>query len=113
MERENIWHLKNFNIFKVMSDEQMHRLQDMITTDWIKRKSPVYLQGEPTRWVYFLKKGLVKLAINSESGKTVTVALLKPGEIFGELSLDGFVRHILRAMGIPRYCGDVEVAHSS
>jgi magnesium chelatase family protein len=31
----------------------------------------------------------------------------------GEFSLDGFVRHILRAMGIPRYCGDVEVAHSS
>ncbi len=86
MNLESHWHLKNFNIFKAMSEPEVMRLQDMITTDWIKKKDPVYLQGEKVRWVYFLKKGLVKLSMPSSQGKAITVALLKPGEIFGELT---------------------------
>ncbi|MDP8205222.1 MAG: Crp/Fnr family transcriptional regulator [Candidatus Electryonea clarkiae] len=86
MDRETIWHLQNFNIFKAIPHDEMERLQDMVDTDWIKNRDPVYLQGEPTTWVYFLKKGLVKLSMTSAEGKTITVALLKPGEIFGELS---------------------------
>lgn len=63
---EIIWHLKNFNIFEAISEVEMDRLQQMISTDWIKHRDPVFLSGEPNRWVYFLKQGLIKLSMTSE-----------------------------------------------
>ncbi|MDP2359660.1 MAG: Crp/Fnr family transcriptional regulator [bacterium] len=86
MAQDTIWHLQNFNLFKAMPAAEMMKLQDMVNTDWIKHKDPVFLSGEPNRWVYFLKQGLVKLSMGTADGKTLTVALLKPGEIFGELA---------------------------
>lgn len=86
MSHDSIWHLQNFNLFKAIPAAEMMKLQDMITTDWIKHKDPVFLSGEPNRWVYFLKQGLVKLSMGTPDGKALTVALLKPGEIFGELA---------------------------
>jgi len=88
MGKESIWHLKNFNIFKGMSDSDMKSIETMVKTDHIRRSDPVYLQGEPTRWIYFLKEGLIKLSFVTEDGKTATLALMEPGEIFGELDLN-------------------------
>ncbi|MCB2199069.1 Crp/Fnr family transcriptional regulator [bacterium] len=98
MDSETYWHLKNFNLLQALSDEELKRLQDMVNTDWIRRKDPVYLPGDPTEWVYFLKKGLVKLSMTAESGKSATVALLKPGEVFGELSQDESQRSSMEAI---------------
>lgn len=87
MDKEPLWYLKNFNIFKGMTDTDMMAVEGMVKTDHVRRADPVYLQGEPTRWIYFLKEGLIKLSFVTEDGKTATVALMKPGEIFGELDL--------------------------
>ncbi|MBI5060580.1 Crp/Fnr family transcriptional regulator [candidate division KSB1 bacterium] len=65
----------------------MESVETMVQTDHVHRADPVYLQGEPTHWIYFLKEGLIKLSFITEDGKTATVALMKPGEIFGELDL--------------------------
>lgn len=86
MTRDQFWHLKNFNIFDAVSDAEIDHLQEMINTDWIKHKDPVFLSDEPSRWVFFLKQGLVKLSLTSPEGRSLTVALLKPGEVFGELT---------------------------
>ena len=88
MENNSIWYLKRFNIFSGMNEEEMEELSRMIDTEEIKRHEMIYLQGDPARWVYFLKKGLVQLSRVSATGRSVTVDLLKPGEIFGELSLE-------------------------
>lgn len=79
---------------------EMGQLQEMITTDSIKQRDPVFLSGEPNRWVYFLKEGVVKLAITSREGRTITLALLKPGEVFGELTSDDTTEESLEAIAL-------------
>jgi len=86
MEREKLWYLKNFNVFKGVPESEIQKLAPLVKDDEYKRGKPIYLQGEPNGWIYFLKEGLVKLSMNSTNGKTVTVALLKPGEVFGDLT---------------------------
>ncbi len=86
MKREPLWYLKDFNIFQGVSEPEMDAMSEMIRTDEIKRNNPIYLQGDRAQWVYFLKEGLVRLDMTSEGGKVATIALLKPGEIFGELT---------------------------
>jgi CRP/FNR family transcriptional regulator len=47
----------------------------------------IFSQGDRSRWIFFLDKGLVKLTRASNSGKEATIALLPPGAFFGENAL--------------------------
>jgi len=87
MDRDKIWYLKKFNLLESMNDEEMEMMNEKITDNEVKRKQPIYLQGDPSENLYFLKRGRVKLSRLDESGKEITLTLLEPGEIFGELGL--------------------------
>jgi len=49
----------------------------------------IYLPGDPGDAVYLIRKGRVRLSFIDEEGERQTVAILRPGELFGELILDG------------------------
>lgn len=51
----------------------------------------IYLPGDPSDAVYLIRKGRVRLSFLDEEGERQTVAILRPGELFGELILDGSV----------------------
>lgn len=54
-----------------------------------KRGEIVYSQGESAKSVVYLQEGGVKLAVISEAGKEAVVAILGPGDFFGEGCLAG------------------------
>ena len=49
----------------------------------------VFCQGDPARGVKYVQKGSVKLSVLNEVGKEAVVAVLGPGEFFGEGCLAG------------------------
>jgi CRP/FNR family transcriptional regulator, cyclic AMP receptor protein len=49
----------------------------------------VYSQGEPADEVFYIQEGKVKLTVVSEQGKEAVVAILEPGQFFGEGCLNG------------------------
>ena len=55
----------------------------------LKRAEVVYSQGDPAKSVIYLKVGGVKLTVVSEVGKEAVVAILGPGDFFGEGCLAG------------------------
>jgi CRP/FNR family transcriptional regulator, cyclic AMP receptor protein len=54
-----------------------------------QRGKKIYSQGDPARGVNYIQKGGVKLAVINESGKEAVVAILSPGDFFGEGCLAG------------------------
>jgi len=54
-----------------------------------KRAEVVYSQGDAAKSVMYLQKGSVKLTVVSEDGKEAVVAILGPGDFFGEGCLAG------------------------
>jgi CRP/FNR family transcriptional regulator, cyclic AMP receptor protein len=54
-----------------------------------KRRELVYSQGDAAESVMYLQKGGVKLSVVNESGKEAVVAILGPGDFFGEGCLAG------------------------
>ena len=54
-----------------------------------KKAGLVYSQGDPADSVMYLQKGRVKLTVVSEGGKEAVVAILGPGDFFGEGCLAG------------------------
>jgi CRP/FNR family transcriptional regulator, cyclic AMP receptor protein len=49
----------------------------------------IFRQGDPATFLYFLRRGKVKLSVISLQGKEVIVAILSAGEFFGEGGLGG------------------------
>ena len=54
-----------------------------------KRAELVYSQGDSAKSVMYLQEGGVKLSVVSEAGKEAVVAILGPGDFFGEGCLAG------------------------
>jgi CRP-like cAMP-binding protein len=49
----------------------------------------IFCQGDPVKGVKYIQKGSVKLSVLNEVGKEAVVALLGPGDFFGEGCLAG------------------------
>src|SRR4029077_13536727 len=49
----------------------------------------VFKQGEVADTVFYIQKGRVKLTVLSEQGKEAVVAILEPGQFFGEGCMNG------------------------
>ena len=54
----------------------------------------VFLQGELADTVFYIQQGKVKLTVISEQGKEAVVAILEPGQFFGEGCMNGHPKRI-------------------
>jgi CRP/FNR family transcriptional regulator, cyclic AMP receptor protein len=52
-----------------------------------RRSDTIYSQGDPSATVMYLQHGSVKLSVLSHAGKEAVVAVLGPGDFFGEGAL--------------------------
>lgn len=84
-----IWYLKRVNLFKGLSPEEMMSMAKMVDEKSFRKKERVYLPGQPGQSIYLIKKGVVKISKINPDGRELTLAFLKPGEIFGELEAMG------------------------
>ena len=58
------------------------------------KNQSIFAQGDVANTVFYLQKGRVKLTVLSEQGKEAVVAILEPGQFFGEGCLNGHPRRI-------------------
>lgn len=87
------WFLKKIKLFMDLSDKEIQMMEDKTRMEVVKRRQVIYLPGDPAKTVYLLKTGRVKISRISEDGKEWTMAILEPGEVFGELEvLEGTTR---------------------
>jgi CRP/FNR family cyclic AMP-dependent transcriptional regulator len=53
------------------------------------RNQKVFSQGDVADTVFYIQSGQVKLTVMSEQGKEAVVAILEPGQFFGESCMNG------------------------
>ncbi len=86
-EKSKLWYLKRINLFTEMSPEEMGVFAQKTRMESVRKKTPIFFPGDPSQQVYLLKEGRVKISRLSKEGRELTIALLEPGEIFGELEV--------------------------
>ncbi len=64
------------------------------------KKEAIFSQGDPCKNVLYIQKGGVRLSVVNETGKEAVVAVLGPGDFFGEGCLAGQPRRIGTATAI-------------
>jgi CRP-like cAMP-binding protein len=83
-QRTKLWYLKNVNLFHGMSDDQMRFVEERTVMREIRRKEVLYLPGDAGDRIYLLKRGVVKISALNDEGREIILALMRPGEVFGE-----------------------------
>jgi CRP/FNR family transcriptional regulator, cyclic AMP receptor protein len=58
------------------------------------KNQTVFSQGDVADTVFYIQSGKVKLTVMSEQGKEAVVAILEPGQFFGEGCMNGHPRRI-------------------
>ncbi len=61
------------------------------------KRSVVFSQGDPADAVFYIQKGKVKLTVASREGKEAVIAILGPGQFFGEACLHSHTLRIATA----------------
>lgn len=74
-------------LFSALDEESAGRLLDSMTPHRLARGESVFHEGDPGDSLYVIISGKVKLARTSADGRESLLAVLGPGEMFGELSL--------------------------
>lgn len=99
-EESNIWYLENVDLFKFICPTKMGKadMSELVMT--FKKGEFIYFPDQPSKEVFLLEKGRVKIGSYSEEGKEIIKAILQPGEIFGELALVGEERRTDFAMAM-------------
>ena len=89
MHEERLWYLARFNLLAAMKPDEMAMFNREVKDTKYKRGETIYLPGDQSDAVYFVKKGRVKLSSRDKSGKRVTIRVCDPGEPFGEMAAVG------------------------
>ena len=74
-------------VFAGLSDEARGALAERLSRRPERRSSVVFEEGEPGDRVFLILAGKVKISRRSTDGRENLLAVLGPGDIFGELSL--------------------------
>lgn len=86
-EINKVWYLQQNRIFREATEEGLTEHEHLFTMCEMPRGTRVFDAGDTERVIYFVKRGAVRIVRETADGKEVTVALLGPGDLFGEESL--------------------------
>jgi len=84
-----LWYLEQINLFRDLGPEDIDRIDKISSMRTHDKGKFIYFPEEPSKVVFLLKSGRVKIGSYSNDGKEIIKAILEPGEIFGELAIAG------------------------
>jgi len=79
--------LANIPLFAKLNDEELVELAALLKEERVASHSPVFWIGEEGSDFYLLQVGRVTVNYPDDTGREVTIAVLGPGDFFGEISL--------------------------
>jgi len=85
--QDKFWYLKNCDLFERLTPEQSARLESRSRTRIFEKRGLVYLSSDHADSVLLLASGRVKLYHITSEGKQAVLAIIDPGEFFGELAI--------------------------
>ncbi len=84
---QKYWYLKNCSLFSRLSPLQIERLESRAVVKDFDRGGMIYLPSDRSSSVALLARGRVRIYHLTNEGKQAILAIMDPGELFGELAL--------------------------
>jgi CRP/FNR family transcriptional regulator, cyclic AMP receptor protein len=101
---EPLWYVQSSEIFGRLKEKEMEEFVARGRLAGFERGQQIYAEGDPGDLVYFIKRGGVKIVTTHADGKEITLAYLKPLELFGETALTDPAPREHRAVATEECC---------
>jgi len=79
--------IKKVSIFNTLSPEDTKEISRYLVPETYTKKEGVFSEGDPSEWLYIVKKGKVKITKLSNEGKEIILEIVPPNEIFGGIAV--------------------------
>jgi len=79
-----VWYLRQHRLFDGTTDAVVRDCMHLFVQRTYEPRSVLFEQGDAARIVYLVKRGKVRITRMNADGKDITLAILGPGDIFGE-----------------------------
>jgi CRP/FNR family cyclic AMP-dependent transcriptional regulator len=80
--------LKKYPLFSDLTDEEYHELHVSDNYKEAKKGEYIYFEAYEHKNIYFLKTGIIRVGYLDEQGNKIIKDILKPGDFFGQISLE-------------------------
>jgi len=87
--QSKIWYLEQINLLKEFQEDELKMFANLTTMRTSAKNEYIYFPNDPSKIVFFLKRGRIKIGKYTDDGKEIIKAILHPGEIFGEMAIAG------------------------
>jgi len=92
---DKVGFLRRVPIFCMLEPKHLASLAEITHHQRYRKGQIIFYRGDPGNAMYLLLSGSVKMTLPSDAGSEVIVALLRPGDHFGELAaIDGRSRYV-------------------
>lgn len=85
--KDKVWYLEKFDILQRLKKDDIINMEKAMVMRNLSRNTMLHFPEMKSRYVYFLKEGVIKIATLDSDGNEFIKYLIKPGCIFGEMSL--------------------------
>lgn len=79
--------LEQFELLRGLSAEVLEGLSKHVHSRRFPKKSQIITEGDESQCLYFIHSGRVKVFLDDDTGKEITVNFHEEGDFFGELGL--------------------------
>jgi CRP/FNR family transcriptional regulator len=87
--RDKVWYMRDADVFRDLSEHEVSRLADKALMREYGRGGVILQPGKPSDLIFIIKEGRVKVSTYSPEGREQILAILEPGDLFGEQALVG------------------------
>lgn len=82
---DKLAYLAEIDLFSGLTRDELQALDQLLPMHTVEKGTLISTPESPQRVLYMLKKGYVRLSRIDRDGRMLTVGLLRPGNIFGEI----------------------------
>ena len=83
--------LRQVSIFNTLSAGEATEISPYFLSGKYGKKEAIFSEGDPSEWLYIVKKGKVKITKISHDGKEIILEIIPPNDFFGGIAvLRGF-----------------------
>jgi CRP/FNR family transcriptional regulator len=79
--------LKKVSIFNTLAADDLKEIANYLTPGTYSKKEFIFSEGDPSEWLYIVKKGKVKITKLSNEGKELIIEIIPPNEMFGGIAV--------------------------
>lgn len=87
-EGRKLWYLRRLNLFDSMSGDELEAISTKLRDRTCHRGETILAPYEPNDQIFLVKSGARIFQLSSD-GREITIAILRPGQLFGTSALTG------------------------